>query len=1048
MQGDFIEWLDESPLLQTFWYDSSTSFPQYESSIHTITERRQKIVKIKRIQMNITQNQPTTNFKDNCTAAVTNQVMTSLIWIIIPCNSTFEATFICQKPITTTPVDFSRSLNPFDNTCEDGWIFIKGSYKCFKLLKMPEKELSFVETQNVCSAAGGSVMSLNTDIRPKVVTETGRDILYSLQEMIKLLQIPDKRISKTRDTTFIFDFFFGKPLYHHNLQHSLAYLLYFAENGKLLPLRLISRVNGRCGILILSVASIHTQRYLPASFGKGFGAKYRPCWTQIGSLTGVICEKPIIPYIQTCREGNFKCADSSCILAVYVCDQVNDCFDGSDERTCYNVKLTNKNNILLPCMITANCFLHNIELYVPIHSICDGINYFNLTFDQYICEKHIKLYINIRDMQNINSKTFGRELTSLITTADILRWYKTEVYYENLIKQEKKTPQNTSIAKRQNVSQYMVPCRWMGEQTYLENRCKISVHETPCNYGSLRLLCKNVLCPGMFKCEHFYCIHMSAVCDGQHDCYHGEDEKYCSDILCPGLLKCRGENRCVSKQEICDGHIDCIYSNDDEVICNICARGCECIGTMAYCNMTGHDASNSTDIYSMSYIKGLVIKISEPTLYVDKIILPSLMYLNLSSNQIQLIDWRQKIESHWYVMFADFSDNFLNSTHFLYFPIFSKLVFLDLKRNYITRLDNYIALHYLNILYLSNNPLVVIYISISQFMPRLKCIELEDIPFHHHINFNFLDEIEIQVSDSTLCCIISSDVTCLSIGKVEDCYGLIPLPVLKWCFYCLTIISLVISVVVFSINIIIIKNYKTNSRSYIVVKINRIFADVSCSTYILFLVVSDIINVDTISFQKSFLCMFLNAFSFINIEGCLIFKTLHTVVIMLKTLFPFNHQCRWLRFVGKISGFIWLILSTLHAIITFRRYMNNDMFFDEMCSFMECKSREVEYTLAIIAAGIDATCLIIIAISLIVFLQSLKRSVSIHSTVKRSPFKIFVKLCRPFCSEIFLRLYFFYVLFFRLFDYFPNRETCFIITIILIPINITITSLWNLLDSI
>ena len=131
----------------------------------------------------------------------------------------------------------------------------------------------------------------------------------------------------------------------------------------------------------------------------------------------------------------------------------------------------------------------------------------------------------------------------------------------------------------------MVPCRWTGENITRDKRCKISIHNTPCDHGSIALLCQYVICPGMFKCTNFYCIYMSAVCDGQSDCYHGEDEQFCTNISCPGLLKCRRENRCVSEKEICDNHPDCILSSDDEIMCQICAEGWMCNGYMAHCSI-------------------------------------------------------------------------------------------------------------------------------------------------------------------------------------------------------------------------------------------------------------------------------------------------------------------------------------------------------------------------------------------------------------------------------------------------------------------------------
>ena len=108
----------------------------------------------------------------------------------------------------------------------------------------------------------------------------------------------------------------------------------------------------------------------------------------------------------------------------------------------------------------------------------------------------------------------------------------------------------------------------------------------------------------MFKCHLYYCLPMSAVCDGHHDCYQGEDENYCENLTCPGLLECRGENRCVSEQEICDGFSDCLLSRDDEIMCGRCIPGCECNGYTASCDV---DQSVLNEGH-LNHIKGLVLK--------------------------------------------------------------------------------------------------------------------------------------------------------------------------------------------------------------------------------------------------------------------------------------------------------------------------------------------------------------------------------------------------------------------------------------------------------
>ena len=117
---------------------------------------------------------------------------------------------------------------------------------------------------------------------------------------------------------------------------------------------------------------------------------------------------------------------------------------------------------------------------------------------------------------------------------------------------------------------------------YQDQRCRIIIHRTPCNY-LIKQICGSVLCPGMFKCKQFYCISMSALCDGQRDCLYGDDEEHCTYLLCRGFLKSRGENRCVGHEELCDGYPDCSHSFDDEFYCHNCPADCNCNGHMLAC---------------------------------------------------------------------------------------------------------------------------------------------------------------------------------------------------------------------------------------------------------------------------------------------------------------------------------------------------------------------------------------------------------------------------------------------------------------------------------
>ena len=1034
-------------MLQTYWYNSSFNLPQYELSFYSISANSsRKTQPYSRID--VMSNQPSTNTKDNCTAAVTDLSVAFFTWVIIPCNKSFEGTFFCVKPIETKPVNFKLAVNPINRTCEDGWILLPGSFQCFLLLKTPYVLVSFVEIENMCSLTGGSVLSTRTAPRPPVDTDEGKHILSGLSRMASSTLYHREMTQKWgQDTTKLFDFFFGQPLLHVEFKSSLARLLYIAENGFSLPLKFISNVNGKCGVLVVSANSMYRQRYLRGKYEKGWGGKYRACGAKIDSISAVICEKPTKAYTPYCGSHHFVCGDSSCILNLYFCDQVSDCFDGSDETACDRgsgeALMTSTHNILMHCVLTETCKPPKTDMLVPIHAICDGVNIFNLTFPQTICMRNLKLNVNIFAMQN--SRNFGGQHDTNLFRKTVALWYKRELHHLNLMKHKKTPNQNINKFKYTSLVKYMVPCRWTGEKIALDKRCKVSVHNTPCDFGSIALLCQYIVCPGMFKCTNFYCIYMSAVCDGQSDCYHGEDEQFCTHISCPGLLKCRGENRCVSENEICDNHPDCILSSDDEIICQICAEGCVCNGYMSYCN-NKEDIHSYSQINKMTYIKGLVIQSSEAKLYLNSLNLVSLIYLNISFNNND-IGLNTNHHSNLNLLFGEFSHNKINSTRFLQHVMFSTIVLLNLENNLLTNFNvKDSQMHYLKVLNLNHNPLISLIINIEH-MARLIVLELRYIEFRHDISLTFYSEtgndIEVYVTDSTICCMLSQNITCISAKVREHCYGLIEDYILKYSFYSLVSLTVIFVSVAFFTNVSALRDIKTASSTRFIVKTNIMIADGICSIYLLCIAISDVIGVDEIQFRIGLLCIILNAISFISFEGCLVFKTFHSMCVMLKTLFPFKHQCRWLRFSGIICGIVWVVLIAIYIASLVYRYTINSMILDNLCSFAECQTNRTHDILPILGSLINTLGLIVICICSTVFFISLQHYNKVLQ-VRRPTLMIMYRLCRPLCTEVLLRSYILSIFGVKLFGWFKNNNTCFIIVIILLPINIIIYNIFTL----
>jgi len=66
---------------------------------------------------------------------------------------------------------------------------------------------------------------------------------------------------------------------------------------------------------------------------KSWNLKKCPILITIVNVTSIVLDSPTVPQFR-CAEGQFMCADQSCIVGRWHCDGENDCGDNSDEVGC------------------------------------------------------------------------------------------------------------------------------------------------------------------------------------------------------------------------------------------------------------------------------------------------------------------------------------------------------------------------------------------------------------------------------------------------------------------------------------------------------------------------------------------------------------------------------------------------------------------------------------------------------------------------------------------------------------------------------------------
>ncbi|XP_075117575.1 SCO-spondin-like [Leptodactylus fuscus] len=74
-------------------------------------------------------------------------------------------------------------------------------------------------------------------------------------------------------------------------------------------------------------------------------------------------------------------------------------------------------------------------------------------------------------------------------------------------------------------------------------------------------------CPSsQFQCPEELCLSKEKVCDGHRDCSNGADETVCTGLgMCPpGFWVC-GDGSCIRQDKLCDGKYDCTDGSDEEL---------------------------------------------------------------------------------------------------------------------------------------------------------------------------------------------------------------------------------------------------------------------------------------------------------------------------------------------------------------------------------------------------------------------------------------------------------------------------------------------------